>query len=175
MTSVRRVIAVVLLAGILAFAVGCEGFLFNKPGTLTVTNTSTTETAVIAVIGDDFKSYPVLGPGASAKVTTEVGGTYVVTVIMSAVDAQTYRNNLQTLKQNVTKVVDGTASNDEKTLFFTYLAGINAAISQAQASGGASCSGRIKVSENEAASVSTTVAWQSTLGSGFWSLTCGSN
>lgn len=175
MTPVARAIALVGLAGAVVLAAGCEGFLFNKPGTITVTNTSTTETAVIAVLGDDFKSYPTLGPGASAKVTTEVGGAYQVIVIMSAVDAQDYRNNLQTLKQNVTKVVDGTASNDEKILFFTYLAGINAAISQSQAAGGASCTGRIKVSEDATASVAAQVSWTSTLGSGFWSLACGSN
>ena len=175
MMSVRRVVALVGLSATVALAAGCGGFLFTKPGRITVTNTSNTETAVIAVLGDDFKSYPTLGSGGSASITTEVGGAYEVVVIMSTVDAQVYRNTLQTLKQNVTKVVDGTASNDEKILFFTYLAGINAAISQSEAAGGASCTGRIKVSEGEAASVSAQVVWTSTLGSGFWSLTCGSN
>ncbi len=174
MNPVGRGIAIAGLAAVVVAAAACEGFAFNSPGKITVTNTSTTETAVIAILGDDVKSYPTLGPGRSAEATTEVGGDYQVVVIMSAIDAQTYRANLQTLKQNVTKVIDGTASNDEKVLFFSYLAQINTAIAQANNAGGASCTGRIELKEDAAVSVSVAVAWTSTLGSGFWSLTCGS-
>jgi len=149
--------------------------LLNQAGAITVRNLSNTETAVLAVRGDDFKSYPTLGPNHNAVISTEVGGAYQVLVVMSAIDAQTYRNNLQLLKQNVTTVVDGTASNDEKVLFFSYLAQINSALAQTYDSGGASCTGQIELNEDTSASVSVTINWTSTLGSGFWSLTCGSN
>jgi hypothetical protein len=170
-----RLIAVIGLALVVALAGACEGLLFNKSGTITVRNLSSTETAVLAIIADDVKSYPTLGPNHNAVATTALGGTYQVIVVMSTIDAQNYRNNLQTLKQNVQKVVDGTASNDEKVLFFTYLAQINNAIAQAQNAGGASCSGKIKLNENSAASVSVSVNWVTTLGSGSWQLGCGSN
>lgn len=168
-------IVVVGLAATLALVAACEGFSFNEPGQITVRNISNTETAVLAIIADDVKSYPTLVAGANANVFTTVGGNYTVIVVMSAVDAQDYRNNLKTLKANVTKVVDGTASNDEKVLFFTYLAQINAAINQTHTSGGASCSGKITLNEDKAANVSAQVAWVVTLGSGFWSLACSSN
>jgi hypothetical protein len=163
------------LAAVVALVSACEGFAFNTPGTITVRNLSQTETVVLAVLADDVKSYPTLAPGANALITTEIGGTYTVTVVMSAVDVQDYQTNLRTLKSNVQKVVDGTASNDEKVLFFTYLAGINAAIAQSHATGGASCSGKINLSEDESSSVAAQVFWQPTLGSGFWSLACSSN
>ncbi|HUP83051.1 MAG TPA: hypothetical protein VM284_02560 [Candidatus Limnocylindria bacterium] len=168
-------LAAIGLTMVIGLVSACEGFAFNTPGKLTVTNTSASETAIVAIQGDDIKSYPTLGPGASATVATSTGGTYTVTVIMSTVDATSYRNNLQTLRSNVEKVIDGTASSDEKIVFFTHLAGVKVAIQQAQGAGGASCSGSIKLSEGEAASVAAVVTWQSSLGSGFWSMTCGSN
>jgi hypothetical protein len=170
-----RSLAVAVAICIALLAASCEGFSFNEQGTITVRNLSTTETAVLAVLADDVKSYPTLAAGGSAVVTTSVGGKYTVTVVMSAIDAQTYRTNLQTLRSNVMKVVDGTASNDEKVQFFTYLAGINEAIAQTNSGGGASCTGNINLSETKAASVSAQVSWVTTLGGGFWSLACSSN
>ena len=170
-----RPLVVLGLALVVALVSACEGFTFNESGTITVRNLSGSETAVIAVLADDVKSYPTLGPNHNAVVTTAVGGQYQVFVVMSAIDAQNYRNNLQTLKANVQKIVDGTASNDEKVLFFSYLAQINNAIAQAQGPGGASCTGTVKLNEKTAASVSVSVNWLSTLGSGSWQLGCGSN
>jgi hypothetical protein len=163
--------AIALIAGL---AAACEGLSFYEPGTITVRNLSNSEVAVLAVLADDVKSYPTVPAGGNALVTTSVGGRYSVTVVMSGIDAQTYRSNLQTLKSNAQKVVDGTASNDEKVLFFTYLAGINQAIVQAN-SGGASCSGKINLSETDSSSVSAQVSWIPTLGGGYWSLACTSN
>jgi hypothetical protein len=139
-----------------------------------VRNLSDSETAVIAILGTDFKSYPTLGPSRNANVTTEIGGNYTVTVVMSTIDAQTYRSNLQTLKKNVQQIVDGSASNDERLKYFAYLAGINSAISQAQAAGGASCSGKITLDESKPTNVSVSVSWISNLGSGYWQLSCDS-
>ena len=174
MSQVRKVFATAVVC-IAVLTVSCEGFSFNEQGTITVRNLSTTETAVLAILADDVKSYPTLPAGGTAVVTTSVGGMYTVEVIMSTIDAQTYRSNLQTLRSNVMKVVDGTASNDEKVLFFTYLAGINQAIAQANSGGGTSCDGKINLSETKAASVSAQVSWVTTLGGGFWSLACSSN
>ena len=173
--SVTRACVSLGLAAIVVVAAACEGLVFNTPGTITVRNLSNTETAVIAVLADDVKSYPTLGPNRNAVITTETGGAYQVIVVMTGVDMQNYRSNLQLLKHNAQVVIDGTASNDEKVLFFTYLAQINAAIAQSQNGGGASCTGTIKLSEDEAASVSAQVTWVTTLGGGFWSLACSSN
>jgi hypothetical protein len=172
--NAARSLFVIATACIAVVAAACEGFSFNEPGQITVRNISDSETAVLAVIADDVKSYPTLVAGANANVVTSVGGSYTVTVIMSGIDAQTYRSNLQTLRSNVLKVVDGTASSDEKVRFFTYLAEINQAIAQVQ-NGGASCTGKINLSEDKPASVSAQVAWVRSLGSGFWSLPCSSN
>lgn len=174
MIARSRLVGALGLALVVGLAGACEGFLFNKSGAITVSNLSSTETAVLAIIADDVKSYPTLGPGATAVVTTAVGGDYQVVVVMSAVDAQTYRNNLQTLKQNVSKVIDGTASTDEKVLYFTYLAQINSAIAQASTTGGAGCSGSIELNDESAEGVLVTVNWIPTLGSGSWQVSCGS-
>jgi hypothetical protein len=172
--NAARSLFVIGVAFVAVLAAACEGFSFNEPGSITVRNLSNTETAVLAVMAPDVKSYPTLAAGRNAVVTTSVGGTYTVTVVMSGIDLQTYRANLRDLRSNVQKVVDGSASNDEKVRFFSYLAGINAALAQAQA-GGASCSGKINLAEDANASVSAQVNWVTTLGGGFWELACSSN
>jgi hypothetical protein len=173
MIAAMRTAGALGLAVVIGLVSACDDFLLNEPGTITIRNFSNTETAVIAVIADDVKSYPTLGPNRNAVITTATGGNYQVLVVMSSIDAQNYRNNLEVLRQNVMKIVDGTASNDEKVRFFGHLAEINSAIAQAQPFG-ASCSGKINLSEDQAEGVSVEVNWIPTLGSGSWSLACGS-
>ena len=165
-------------AFVLLSAGDCEmsglGDLINKPGSIVVTNTGT-EPAVVAIIADDVKSYPTLASGASATVATNVGGRYSVSVTMTPEQLLEYRSDLLALRRTVEKLVDGTATNEEKVYAFTSLAGIKAALAQLNSGQGASCGGNITLSQEKAVSVSVAVQWIPQSGAGFWDLTCGSS
>jgi hypothetical protein len=171
-----------IVFGVFAFVVlsagecniGDLGGLINKPGSITVTNTGT-EPAVVAIVADDVKTYPTIASGGSASAQTNVGGRYTVSVTMTAQQIIEYKSDLQDLRRTVEKLIDGTASAEEKVYAFTSLAGIKAALGQLNAGGGASCSGNIKLSQEDAVSVSASVRWVTQSGSGFWDLTCGSS
>jgi hypothetical protein len=164
---------VVLTAG--ECEIGDIGNILARPGTITVTNTGDTETAVVAILADDVKSYPTLASGSSASVKTNVGGAYQVRVVMTPENAQRYRDNLNSLKQLVQKQVDGTATTQEKTRLFSDLAGINAAIKALEQANAAGCSGNLALSPDEALTASATIAWVPQAGAGFWDTTCPSN
>jgi hypothetical protein len=155
--------------------IGSLSGLINKPGSIRVTNTGATETAVVAIIAPDVKSYPTLGPGASATAETNIGGAYQVLVVMTPENRDAYRQSLLDLRRSVERLVDGSASSEERILLFTKLAGIKASIQALENSNAASCSGRIELSQDEAASVTATVTWVAQGDSGFWDLTCGSS
>jgi hypothetical protein len=171
-----------LVFGVLCFVLlsagDCEfsslGDILNQPGTIVVTNTGT-EPAVVAIIADDVKSYPTLVGGVSASAPTNIGGRYTVTVTMTAQQVIEYRADLLELRRTVERLLGGSASSDEKVYLFTKLAGIKAALSQLNSGVGASCSGNIKISQDNAASVSASVAWVRQSGSGFWEVSCSSN
>lgn len=167
-----------VFAFVLLSAGDCEigdlGALINKPGSIRVTNTGATETAVVAIIASDVKSYPTLAAGASATAETNVGGSYQVLVVMTPENTDAYRQSLLEVRTRVEKLIGGTASSAEKTQLFIQLAGIKASIQALESSNAASCSGNIKLSQDEAASVSATVTWVPQGASGFWDLTCGS-
>jgi hypothetical protein len=150
--------------------IACDDLLDLTPGRLTVTNTGSQNTAVIAVLLDDVKSYPTLGPGASASVGTYVGGTYQIRVVMTPEQAQVYRDDLLALRRLLEIQVDGTASAEEKVQAFVALAGVKASLAAMQASGAAGCSGRI----DPGGTVAASVAWVSRSGAGFWDVSCGS-
>ena len=166
-----------VFAFVLLSAGDCEisglGDLINKPGSIGVTNTGT-ETAVVAIVADDVKTYPTLASGSSASVETNVGGRYTVSVTMTAEQILEYKASLLELRRTVEKLVDGSATSAEKVYAFTSLAGIKAALAQLNAGQGASCSGVITISQERAVSVSVTVAWVPQSGAGFWNLSCGS-
>ena len=168
-----------VFAFVLLSAGECEfsglGSLINKPGKITVTNVGSTETAIVAIIAPDAKTYPTLAPGGSAAVETLVGGTYQVIVVMTSENRDAYRQSLLDLRARVEKLIDGGATNDEKVELFTKLAGIKASIRALENSNAASCTGNIKISQDEAASVTATVNWVVQGDSGFWDLTCGSS
>ncbi len=151
------------------------GGLINKPGSIRVTNTGATETAVVAIIASDVKSYPTLAAGASAAAETNVGGSYQVLVVMTPENRDAYRQNLLELRSQVETLIAGTSSPVDKTRLFVDLAGIKASIQALENSNAASCSGNITLSQDEAASVSATVTWVAQGDSGFWDLTCGSS
>ena len=154
--------------------IGDLGGLINKPGAIRVTNTGATQTAVVAIIASDVKSYPTLQAGASATAETNVGGAYQVLVVMTPENQDAYRQSLVDLRRSVERLIDGTASSEEKTQLFIKLAGIKASIQALENSSAASCSGNISLSQDDAASVSATVTWVAQGDSGFWDLTCGS-
>lgn len=149
--------------------------LVNKPGVIVVTNASTHQAAVIALIADDVKSYPTLAPGQSAQIKTNVGGRYEVRVVMTPENAIEYRADLLSLRRLVERQLDGTADVGEKTRLFADLAGIKSAIHALESGNAAGCSGTIKLKQDEEETVRATVTWQSTSGSGFWDGTCGSS
>jgi hypothetical protein len=174
----RRAVRLLALAAAFCILVAgdCEIDLelLNKPGTIVVTNIGT-EVAVVAILADDVKSYPTLAGGASASVETNVGGAYRVRVVMTPENTQAYRQGLAELRGLVEKQISGSASPVEKTRLFLDLAGIKAAIQALEQANAAGCSGRIKTSVDEAASVIATVNWVPQGGAGFWDTTCGSN
>jgi hypothetical protein len=173
---IRTLIALMLVTALAAEEcdVGEFGDLISRPATITVTNVGT-EGAVVAILADDAKSYPTLGPGQSATVQTNVGGRYQVRVVMTPANAAAYRSNLSTLRNLVEKQIDAATNPAEKTKLFIDLAGIKAAISSFSNANAAGCSGRITISTSDSASVSATVSWSATTGGGFWDASCGSN
>jgi hypothetical protein len=176
MNRVTQTSALLIGAIVLLIAGACGDFNFDlKPGTIKVTNTSATDTAVVAILADDAKSYPTLGPGASATVKTNIGGTYRVIVVFEQQNLVEYLDSLKALRGNVEKIIDGTSSTDEKILFFTHLATIKSAISQVEQTGGAGCSGKIKLGSEEDSAVQATVNNTSVNGTGVWDISCGSN
>jgi hypothetical protein len=176
---IGRIIRVLgpLLAFALLSAESCDfelNGLINRPAAITVTNLSSSETAVVAIIADDVKSYPTLTPGQSVTVKSNVGGTYQVRVVMTQENATEYRAELMSLRSLVEKQIDGSASADEKVELFTSLAGINAAIQRFESGNAAGCSGKVTPKTDEDVAVQATVTWQTTSGSGFWDSSCGS-
>ena len=178
MTKRLRLVIFGVLAFVLLSAGDCDfsslGGILDKPGRIVVTNTGT-EVAVVAIIADDVKSYPTLAGGATASAETNVGGAYQVRVVMTPENTARYRQDLVSLKQIVTKFVDGAATTEEKTQLFAKLAGINAAIAALEQSNAAGCSGRIELNQDNAEIVNATVTWVTQSGAGFWDSTCGSN
>jgi hypothetical protein len=174
-----RRLAAIGLAFVLLSAGDCEigdlSALLAQPGTITVTNTGTTEAAVVAIAADDVKSYPTLAPGQSATVTTNVGGAYRVSVVMTPENAIEYRAELVSLRRLVERQISGSTSPAEKTELFLKLAGIKAAIVAFEQTNAAGCSGQITLSTDQAASVSASAKWVTQGGSGFWELSCGSS
>jgi hypothetical protein len=166
-----------VFAFVLLSAGECEfsslGDILNEPGSIVVSNVGT-EPAVVAIVADDVRSYPTIAGGAAASAPTNVGGRYTVSVTMTAQQVIEYRADLLALRRTVEKLVDGPMSSEEKVYLFTKLAGIKAALGQLNSGVGASCSGNIKLSQDNAAIVNATVAWVTQSGSGFWDLTCGS-
>ena len=180
MMSRRRIWPIVL--GTFAFVllsagecnIGDLGDILDKPGRIVVTNTGP-DTAVVAIIGPDVKSYPTLAGGATASAETNVGGAYEVRVVMTPENAQLYRDDLLALRSSVEKLIDGSLSSDEKTTLFIRLAGIKAAIAALETSGAGGCSGRIELNQDNAEIVNATVSFVRAAGGGFWDATCGSN
>ena len=167
--------AALLLGIVLVVGAACEGFdITTHQATITVTNTSATETAVIAILGDDVHSYPTLGTGKSAIVKTNVGGHYEVRVVMTPQQVQDYRTSLQILKSNTSKVLDGTATTEDMTAWFARLAGVNAALAALNTGGAAGCTGTVDLKASDP-SVLANVTWTDQLGSGFWAASCGSS
>ncbi len=180
MTKRLRALLAIAVAFVLLSAGDCEigdlGNILDKPGKVVVTNTSPTETVAIAITGPDFKSYPTVGPGATVSATTNVGGPYQLTVILSGESLLNYKADLENLKRTVRTLVDsGSVTTEEKVYLFTKLAGINAALAQMQQSGSASCSGNIELDRDNDAIVNSIVSFVTQSGSGFWDITCGSN
>jgi hypothetical protein len=176
---IGRIIRVLgpLLAFALLSAESCDfelNGLINRPAAITVTNLSSSETAVVAIIADDVKSFPTLTPGQSVTVKSNVGGTYQVRVVMTQENATEYRAELMSLRSLVEKQIDGSASADEKVELFTNLAGIKAAIQRFESGNAAGCSGKVTPKTDEDVAVQATVTWQTTSGSGFWDSSCGS-
>jgi hypothetical protein len=174
---IRIIVALMLVTALTAEQcdVGEFGDLINRPATITVINTSATESAVVAIIADDAKSYPTLAPGQSATVKTNVGGRYEVRVVMTPENAAAYRSNLTTLRNLVEKQIDAATNAGEKTKLFIDLAGIKAAIAALSSANAAGCAGRVTLSTDSESSVSATLGWSPTTGGGFWDATCGSN
>lgn len=173
---IRTLVALMVLVAFTAQDCDVEiGNIVNRPGTITVTNIGADQVAVVAVIVGDAKSYPSLGPGSSASVTTNVGGSYEVRVVMTPENASAYRADLQSLRRLVEQRLDGTADAGDKTRLFVDLAGIKAAIRALENENAAGCSGRITLSTERKETVTATVAWSTTSGSGFWDITCGSS
>jgi hypothetical protein len=167
-----------LLAFALLSAESCDfelNGLINKPAAITVTNLSASETAVVAIIADDVKSYPTLTPGQSVTVKSNVGGTYQVRVVMTQENATEYRAELLSLRRLVERQIDGTASSDEKITLFTNLAGIKAAIQGFESGNAAGCSGKVTQKTDEEVAVQATETWQATSVSGFRDTSCASN
>jgi hypothetical protein len=176
----RRALRVVapLLALALLSGQSCDadfGNLLTKPGTITVSNVSTGEGAVLAILADDVKSYPTLAAGQSASVETNVGGRYEVRVVMTPENATAYRAELASLRRLVEKQLDGEANAAAKTQLFVQLAGIKAAIQALEIANAAGCSGEIDLDTEKDAAVHATVQWSPTSGGGFWDATCGSS
>ena len=169
----------VLMVLVVFTAQDCEaefGDLINKPGTISVTNSSDAEAAVIAILADDVKSYPTVAAGASATIKTNVGGRYEVRVVMTPENALKYKDELTAMRRLVEKQLDGTADVAEKTRLFVELAGIKAAIQQHTSGNGAGCAGLINLSTAKEESVLATIRWSPTAGGGgFWDVTCGGN
>lgn len=170
-----RVVALAM-AFVLLSAGECDisdlGDFLARPGTITVLNTGDTETAVVAILADDVKSYRVLAPDSAVAVKTNVGGSYQVRVVMTPESTQIYRQNLASLKQLVQKQVDGTATTQEKIRLFSDLAGINAAIAALEQANAAGCSGTITLSADEPVSVKAAVRWVPQGVAGFWDANC---
>lgn len=174
---IRALVALMLLTSLTAeeCSLGDLDGMINKPGTITVINTSADQVAVIAILANDVKSYPTLGPGGSASVTTNVGGQYEMRVVMTPEQTLEYRAELQSLRALVEKAVDGTADPAAKTRLFVDLAGVKAALRALETQNAAGCSGKIRLSTETAEKVQATVTWSRTSGSGFWDVSCGSN
>lgn len=173
---IRTLVALMLLVAITAEEcdLGAGGGLVNKPGTIIVDNVSTDQTAVVAVIAQDVRSYPTLAAGQTAEVQTNVGGPYQVLVVMTPENTSAYRDELRSLRRLVEKQVDGATDPAEKTQLFIDLAGIKAAIQALEDGNAAGCSGRLTLSTDHEEVVAATVRWSTTSGGGFWSVTCGS-
>ena len=167
------------LAGVIVSAGECEfgdlGSIVGQPATITVTNLSASEPAVLAIIAGDVKSYPTLAAGASSTVRTYVGGTYQVQVVMTPENAATYRQSLMDLRRLVEQQIAGSTSSAEKTKLFADLAGLKAAIQALEQSSAAACSGAVTLKNDAEATVSATVTWTPQSGAGFWDATCGSD
>jgi hypothetical protein len=167
--------AALFLVLALVLGVACEGFdIETHSAKITVTNSSTNETVVMSVRGDDFTGNPTLGPGGSAVFQTNVGGRYTLYATMTPLQVQDYRNSLQVLKNNTSKVVDGTASTDEKVAWFGRLAEVNAALANLNSIGAAGCAGNVDI-KSDTPDVAATIEWVPQLGSGFWQATCASS
>jgi hypothetical protein len=173
-----RTIVGAVLAFVLLSAGECEfsslGEILDKPGRIVVSNLGT-ETAVVAIIANDVKSYPTLAGGATASAETHVGGAYQLRVVMTPENTQRYRDDLLSLRRIVERFVDGAAATEEKTRLFTNLAGIKAAIAALEQANAAGCSGTIEINQDTAEIVNATVTWVRQSGAGFWDATCGSN
>lgn len=154
--------------------IGDLGDLLDKPGTIIVTNTGS-ESAVLAIIAADVKSYPTLAGGATASAETNVGGGYEVRVVMTPENAQRYRQDLMTLRTSVEKLIDGALTPTDKTLLFIQLAGIKASIQALEQTNAAGCSGTIELNQDNTENVTASVHWVPQGGSGFWDAICGSN
>ena len=178
MTKRLRLVIFGVLAFVLFSAGDCEfsslGGILDKPGQIVVTNIGT-ETAVVAILADDVKSYPTLAGGATASAQTNVGGPYQVRVVMTPENTERYRQDLRSLRQIVEKFIDGAASPEEKTQLFSRLAGINAAIADLEQGNAGGCSAEIKLNQDNAETVNATVSWVRQSGAGFWDTTCGGN
>src|SRR5687768_9595078 len=156
-----------VLAFVLLSAGECEfsslGDILDKPGQIVVSNLGT-ETAVVAIIANDVKSYPTLAGGATASAYTNVGGVYEVRVVMTPENTERYRQDLVSLRQSVEKLISGSASPVEKTRLFLDLSGIKAAIQALETGNAAGCSGRIELDQTKSETVNATVSWVITSG-----------
>jgi hypothetical protein len=150
------------------------GVVINLPGTIVVSNVGN-EAAVLAITADDARSYPTLPGGGSASVVTNVGGRYRVRVLMTPENAERYRADLLSLRRNVTDMIAGSASAEEKTRLFIELAGIKAQLVELEQGGSAGCDGAIRLDPENAQTVRVTVQWVGQGQAGFWDATCGSN
>jgi hypothetical protein len=163
---------VVLSAGDCDFS--SLGDILDEPGQIVVSNTGT-EVAIVAISAEDVKSYPTIAGGGTGSAQTNVGGAYTVSVTMTQQQTLEYRDDLLNLRRTVERLVDGSATSEEKVYAFTKLAGIKAALAQLNSGSGASCSGNIKLKPDDAVTVNATVEWVTQSGTGFWNLNCGSS
>jgi hypothetical protein len=176
----RRLKGLTLIAAafVILSAGDCEigdlGQILDKPGEIVVTNNGD-EAAVISITASDVKSYPTLAGGQTASASTNVGGGYQVNVVMTPANAQSYRQDLATMRSRVEALISEELNPSVKTELFLQLAGLKAAILAYEQGQGAGCSGTINLDRENAETVSATVEWREQSGSGFWEITCGSN
>ena len=173
MIRARLVIFVVLVAGVLT---ACDGMLFTLDDVsekLTITNASTTQSAVVWVDFGDASSQLRMPPG-SARTATVVGATgYRVAVLAADLPAdQTYREQLLELRQTLVDLVDGpyTAGMDLVT-YLGEVAKVEAALAQLHGSSNSqSCSHPAKPDGHDR--VTITYATPGGIEPGVWQLDC---